>query len=114
MTPTARTLAHYREQGWIVEVTERWNPHARVRHDLFGFADMLAFDADWTVAIQCTTTKNLNDRIRKAAALDTFAKWLAHPRRQVHFVGWTKYKQSLDGRFWRPTVRVLHALEEVG
>lgn len=96
----------------MAEVVERWNPHARIRQDLFGFVDILAFDADWTVAIQCTTTAHLNDRMAKVRALDTFAKWLAHPRRQVHLVGWAKYKKPLDGKWWRPTVRVVHDLED--
>ena len=41
-TPTARTLATMRQEGWTVQVVERWNPHARIRQDLFGWADLLA------------------------------------------------------------------------
>ena len=41
-TPTARTLAAMRREGWTVQVVERWNPHARIRQDLFGWADLLA------------------------------------------------------------------------
>ena len=41
----SRTLALLREEGWTCEKTERWNPHAHIRQDLFGFIDVLAFKA---------------------------------------------------------------------
>lgn len=42
MTPTARTLAECRKRGWLAQVVEKWNPHARIRQDLFGCIDILA------------------------------------------------------------------------
>jgi hypothetical protein len=36
VTPTQRSLAYLRAEGWQVAIVERWNPHARIRQDLFG------------------------------------------------------------------------------
>lgn len=42
MSPTQRTLAECRRRGWLAAVVEKWNPHARIRQDLFGCLDVLA------------------------------------------------------------------------
>jgi hypothetical protein len=74
VTPTQLTLRHLRAEGWpLVEVVERWNPHACIRHDLFGFVDVLAvrgpgeFGPAETLAVQTTTADNVAARIRKIA-----------------------------------------------
>lgn len=41
-SPTKRTLDECRKRGWIAQVVERWNPHARIRQDLFGVIDLVA------------------------------------------------------------------------
>lgn len=68
MTPTARTLAALRAAGWLVEVVERWNPHARIRHDLFNVADVLAVRGPDTLAVQVTSGSNVPARVHKLKA----------------------------------------------
>ncbi len=64
-SPTQRTLAHLRAAGYpLVQVVERWNPHARVRQDLFGIVDVLAVGAD-IVGVQATSGSNVAARVRK-------------------------------------------------
>jgi hypothetical protein len=47
MSPTGRTLAHLRKLGFPrVQVVEHWNPHARVRQDLFSCLDVLAIGSN--------------------------------------------------------------------
>lgn len=41
-SPTQRTLALLRKEGWQAQVVEKWNPHSRTRLDLFGGIDVLA------------------------------------------------------------------------
>lgn len=68
LTPTKLTLRKLREDGWpLVEVVEHWNPHARVRQDLFGFVDVIAVRRDETLAVQTTTAGNVSARVRKIA-----------------------------------------------
>ena len=37
-----RTLDLYKQQNFLVEKTEYFNPYGNVRHDLFGFIDAVA------------------------------------------------------------------------
>ena len=67
MTPTQLSLRALRADGWTAEVVERWNPHARVRHDLFGFVDIIAVKDDATLAVQATSDSNVSARVRKIA-----------------------------------------------
>ena len=62
ISPTQRSLKHLRDQGYTVAVTEKWNPHARVRQDLFGFVDLLAIRDSETLAIKTTSGSNLSAR----------------------------------------------------
>ena len=43
-SPTQRSLAHAREQGWPVAIVEHWNMHAKIRQDLWGVIDLLVLD----------------------------------------------------------------------
>lgn len=45
-SPTQRTLALLRKDGWTCAIVERWNPHARIRQDLYGFIDIVAIHPD--------------------------------------------------------------------
>lgn len=88
-SPTQRSLAKLREEGYQVAVVERWNPHARIRQDLFGFADLLAVGNGETVAVQTTSASNMAARIRKIAESDQVPECRkANWRILVH--GWRK------------------------
>lgn len=100
MTPTQRTLAHLRREGYLAAVVERWNPHARIRQDLFGVIDVLAIRAGETLAVQATSGSNVSARVRKIAEAEHLgaireAGW----RFEVH--GWRK---AANGRW---TLRVV-------
>lgn len=91
-TPTSRSLAALRERGYTAQVVERWNPHARIRHDLFGFIDLLAIKDGETLAVQTTSASNVAARIRKIAESEHIAAVRdAGWRIEVH--GWKKNAQ---------------------
>lgn len=66
-SPTQRTLAALRKDGWLVAVVEKWNAHARIRQDLFGVVDVLAIRGDETLAVQATSAGNVAARVKKIA-----------------------------------------------
>jgi hypothetical protein len=66
-TPTQRTLAEMRKRGFLAAVVEKWNPHPRIRQDLFGFVDVIAVGDHEVVAIQATGAGNVSSRIREIA-----------------------------------------------
>ena len=66
MTPTQRTLAKLRKEGYAAGVVERRNPKLKhVTHDLLGFIDVMAFGPAGVVAVQCTSGSNVAARIKK-------------------------------------------------
>ena len=76
-SPTARTLALLRREGYLAAVAEKWNAFSRARADLFGFADVLAVRAGAPVlAVQTTSASNHSARVRKAQALPALRAWL--------------------------------------
>ena len=65
-SPTMRTLARLRKENYdLVAITERWNPFARIRQDLFGIIDILAIHKGDTIAIQVTSYSNISARVKK-------------------------------------------------
>lgn len=68
ISPTQLTLRHLRDEGWpLVAITEHWNPHARIRQDLFGFVDVIAVRRGETLAVQTTSAANVSSRVTKIA-----------------------------------------------
>lgn len=65
MSPTQRTLAIMRERGYLCGVVEKWNPHARIRQDLYGFIDVLCVKENEVVGVQATSLANVSARITK-------------------------------------------------
>lgn len=93
LSPTQLTLRELRKSTDTVQVVEKWNPHARVRQDLFGVIDVLALVEGTTVAVQSTSWGNVAARIRKLAESEHIgamrdAGW----RILVH--GWRKNKSN--------------------
>lgn len=83
-SPTQRSLALLREQGYHAEVVEKWA--GGKRHDLWGWCDILALrDRNYSItvdevespvftdvlAVQTTTASNMSARIKKIGDSDT-------------------------------------------
>ena len=66
-SPTQRSLAVLREKYPLVQVVEKWNPHARIRQDLFGIIDILCVGDGETVAVQTTAGSAVAARLKKMA-----------------------------------------------
>jgi hypothetical protein len=92
-SPTQRSLAHLRKEGYTVAIVEHWNPHARLRQDLFGFVDLLAIRRGETLALQTTSGDHVAERIEKIAEHPNLWKVReAGWRVVVH--GWRKLRKS--------------------
>lgn len=94
MTPTQRSLAYLREQGYHVEIVEKWNSFNRSRKDLWGWADLLAIKRDKVLAVQ-TTSSGVAARVKKIEASDTVAK-VREAGILIHVHGWRKLS---DGKY---------------
>ncbi len=90
LTPTQLTLRHLRSEGWpLVEVVEHWNPHARIRQDLFGFVDVLAVGPAGVLAVQTTSAGNVASRIRKISEHPSVGA-VRDAGIAIHVHGWRK------------------------
>lgn len=82
-----------RDRGYLCEVTERWNPFAKIRQDLYNFVDVLCIKDGETVAVQTTSYSNISARVKKIQELETFpivksAGW------KIIIQGWHKDKSN--------------------
>lgn len=77
-SPTQRTLAECKKRGWIAQVVERWNPHARVRQDLFGVIDLIAlrYPEAGIIGIQACAGASHADRRAKILAEPRALAWV--------------------------------------
>ena len=67
MSPTARSLAHLRDQGYHVEIVEQ-NKRAGIKCwkvDLWGFIDILAIRRGEVLGVQVTSRSNVAARVKK-------------------------------------------------
>ena len=77
-----------REQGYTVAVVEKWNPHARIRQDLFGFIDILAIKRGETLAVQATAA-GVSARLKKITESELLPK-VREAGWTIQIWGWTK------------------------
>lgn len=89
---TTRTLDFLREKGFTVAVVEKWNSYVKVRQDLWGFADIIAFNRFNVLLVQTTSGPNVLSRIKKTLAEPRALLWAEGPGRRIFVIGWTKKK----------------------
>ncbi len=87
-SPTQRSKAYAESLGYQVAIVERWNQWAKVRQDLYGFIDLLCLkEGSCLIAIQATSTGNMNSRIAKIKTLPASWKWITSGNR-LEVWGW--------------------------
>ena len=104
MTPTQRSLEFARSRGWKAGIVEKWNPHARVRIDLFGFADLVVFDPGirGVTLVQTTSGPNVAQRVEKIKLLPQAADWLTDEiGRRIEVWGWRKAGERGRRKLWQ-------------
>ena len=110
-SPTTRSKADLEADGWTVAIVEKWNPHVRIRQDLFGFADLLAMKAGETPLLIQVTSTGWASRVQKI--LDEPRAELALQsgfRIEVH--GWRKLKVKRGGKAFRWTPKIIQITQE--
>lgn len=112
MTPTQRALKLCKEQGWTAGIVEKWNPHARIRQDLFGCIDLIVADEGGGIlGVQVTSGSNVPARITKALAEPRLLKWLSSGGR-FEVWGFRKLaKRKADGKKSKVKEFVLRRVE---
>jgi len=90
MSPSARSMKHLRDEGWVVDIVERWiGGHIKVRKDLFGMFDLIAIKDKAVIVIQVTSGSNVAARVKKINASEHIEAVRKTPLKPlVH--GWRK------------------------
>lgn len=104
MTPTARTLKYLRDLGHLPAVVERWNPHAFIRQDLYGFIDLLSINGNKVCGWQACAGASFAARaakIREHPNFPAVAKAIS-----VFVIGWRKIKVKRGGKAMRWEARI--------
>lgn len=100
MSPTQLSLALLRRQGWTVAIVERWNAHAHIRQDLFGFADLLAMQPGFGfIAIQCCAASSNSKRVDKIKA-EPRARTFIESQGKVYVHSWAKRGPRGKAKHW--------------
>jgi hypothetical protein len=81
MTPTARSLAWLRREGFTAAVVEKWLPHVYLRCDLWRFADVLSVHSTERIVllVQCTSIGNVSSRVAKVRSRPELRAWTLAP-----------------------------------
>jgi hypothetical protein len=100
-SPTQRALAFCKDQGWTVQVVEKWNPWSRTRLDLFGVIDMVVLDGagGGPLGVQVTSGSNVAARLTKSREEPRLQQWLASPARFEVWGYGKRKKRKKDGSF---------------
>jgi hypothetical protein len=100
VSPTQRSKAALIKAGWTVAVTERWNPFAKIRQDLFGFIDILCLRGNELLAVQTTSGSNVSARIDKIKGIEAAKLWVSSPSRKLVVHGWRKVGERGKRKQW--------------
>lgn len=104
-SPTTRSLALLRKEGYIAQIVERYNVFAHVRIDLFGYIDIVAIHPKikGVLGVQSTTVDNMSKRISKIKSIPTHILWLSTGNSiQVH--GWAKKGKVGKRKLWQVNI----------
>ena len=109
---TSRTLEYIRQQGWVADKVEQWNPYAGKfgqRKDMFGFGDIVAMGENSIIAIQScgqSFSEHDNKITQDEKAAPNAFLWLKNGGRLL-LIGWRKVKLKRGGKAmrWSPRIK---------
>lgn len=107
-SPTQRTLAKLRKEGYHAQVVEKTIPRMFTKVDLFGAIDIVAVrdDIPGVLGIQCTSASNQAARYTKAVAIPAIRSWVKSGNR-MEVWGWSKKGKAGARKLWHPTIRII-------
>ena len=94
-TPSARSAALLRSEGWLVDTTEKRLPRCFISVDLYHAFDLVGIRADRSgvLGLQVTTTSNQSKRWLKLVTNEAVRVWLLAGN-GIELHGWRKSRRS--------------------
>jgi hypothetical protein len=84
-----RTIALFKERGYLCDTVESYNAFTKRKKDLFSIFDILAIGNGETIGIQITSKSNMSSRIRKISESE-FLPELVRSNWKILVLGWYK------------------------
>lgn len=94
-SPTQRSLALLKKEGYVPWITEHFNSFGNVRVDLYGFIDIVALKSGEVgiLGVQTTAASGLSARVHKILGIPAYHLWLECGNR-IWVMGWRKEKKT--------------------
>lgn len=94
-SPTQRSLALLKKEGYLPWIVERFNAFGNNRVDLYGFIDIvcLRIDKAGILGVQTTSASGLSARVHKILGLPAYRLWL-NCGNKIELHGWKKDKNG--------------------
>ena len=93
MSPTQRSLAYLREQGYRCWIVERYCHYSKRRIDLWNCIDILAIGNGETIGVQTTSRGNVAARVKKIEENEYYPE-LIKSGWKIHCHGWGRLKSG--------------------
>ena len=104
-SPTARTLAQLRSDGWTAGVVEKCVPHSFIKQDLFGCIDIIAVKpGEGCIGIQACVVGDQTKRMKKALDEPRLRAWILSGQR-FEVWGWALHGGVGKRKLWGVTRR---------
>ena len=109
-SPSARSLAWLRKEGYLGQRVEHWNSFARRSIDLFGVIDIVCLrpGVPGVLGIQATTGSNVAARRTKCLASQALRAWLAS-QNQFEIHGWSLRGPRGKRKTWTMTREIINS-----
>jgi len=105
-SPSQRSLAHLRKNGYLPWVVEHFNTWTKRRQDLYGFGDILAIGNGEIVIVQTTTAANMAAREKKILTNPHAHEWVMNGGTIVVH-GWAKRGPRGKRKLWTLAERII-------
>ena len=108
MSNVSRTLKTLRDDSYICDIVERYNPFTKRRNDLFGFIDLIAIKENEIIGVQCCSGSSHAAHKKKILASEYFPLWL-NAGGKVQLRSWRKVKTKKGGMAtkWKERVEAI-------
>lgn len=97
-----------------MDVVERWlsfGGQGGIRKDFGGFADLIAYNAEHTLAVQVTVKEKMLEHVEKVKDNQPLKKWLGSYHRHFVIHGWAKRGERGKRKTWELTTKYVNSVD---
>lgn len=115
---TQKTLEHYRDQGMIVDIVERWlpmpaHPGGGMRKDFIGLIDLIAFSPEHGIIGVQSFGSNYSEHWKKVLEKKNILTTWIQSGGKFHLIGWRKVVKERGSklRIYKPRIQEINLID---